>query len=414
MNKAGTDKVYAYRWVVLFAFVLVGAMTQILWISFAPITSAAAKFYRTSDLNIGLLSMVFMIVYILVVLPSAWVIDTRGFKTAVGIGAVLSAVFALTRGIFASNFALVLASQAGIAVGQPFVIGAITKVAARWFPPRERATASGLGTLALYLGPLTAMLLSPYLFLRVGMQRMLILYGVAMALAAVVFLVAARERPPTPAGPDERTLMFDGLKAMLRRRDFLILLAMFFVGLGMFNGVATWIEDIVRPRGFTISQAGLLGGLMLVGGIVGAIVIPIFSDRTRRRKPFLLAALIGLIPGLLGMGFAGSLWLLLCSGFTFGFFLLSAGPIGFQYAAEITHPAPEGTSNSLLLVMGQISGIIFIFAMNAGRSPANGAMTASIVGLALLAAGAAVLASFLPESPLYQAGRPGAPADGTE
>jgi MFS family permease len=414
MNKAGTDKVYAYRWVVLFAFVLVGAMTQILWISFAPITSAAAKFYRTSDLNIGLLSMVFMIVYILVVLPSAWVIDTRGFKTAVGIGAVLSAVFALTRGIFASNFALVLASQAGIAVGQPFVIGAITKVAARWFPPRERATASGLGTLALYLGPLTAMLLSPYLFLRVGMQRMLILYGVAMALAAVVFLVAARERPPTPAGPDERTLMFDGLKAMLRRRDFLILLAMFFVGLGMFNGVATWIEDIVRPRGFTISQAGLLGGLMLVGGIVGAIVIPIFSDRTRRRKPFLLAALIGLIPGLLGMGFAGSLWLLLCSGFTFGFFLLSAGPIGFQYAAEITHPAPEGTSNSLLLVMGQISGIIFIFAMNAGRSPANGAMTASIVGLALLAAGAAVLASFLPESPLYQAGRPGAPADGTD
>ena len=414
MNKAGTDKVYAYRWVVLFAFVLVGAMTQILWISFAPITSAAAKFYRTSDLNIGLLSMVFMIVYILVVLPSAWVIDTRGFKTAVGIGAVLSAVFALTRGIFASNFALVLASQAGIAVGQPFVIGAITKVAARWFPPRERATASGLGTLALYLGPLTAMLLSPYLFLRVGMQRMLILYGVAMALAAVVFLVAARERPPTPAGPDERTLMFDGLKAMLRRRDFLILLAMFFVGLGMFNGVATWIEDIVRPRGFTISQAGLLGGLMLVGGIVGAIVIPIFSDKTRRRKPFLLAALIGLIPGLLGMGFAGSLWLLLCSGFTFGFFLLSAGPIGFQYAAEITHPAPEGTSNSLLLVMGQISGIIFIFAMNAGRSPANGAMTASIVGLALLAAGAAVLATFLPESPLYQAGRPGAPADGTD
>jgi hypothetical protein len=103
----GSEKAYAYRWIVLSAFVLVGCMTQILWISFAPITSAAAKFYGTSVLNIGLLSMVFMVVYILVVLPSAWVIDTWGFKTAVGIGAVLSAVFALTRGIFASNFALV-------------------------------------------------------------------------------------------------------------------------------------------------------------------------------------------------------------------------------------------------------------------------------------------------------------------
>ncbi len=404
MNNVGTARAYAYRWIVLCAFVLVGLMTQVLWISFAPITSAAAKYYRTTDMNIGLLSMVFMVVYILVVLPSAWVIDTWGFKAAVGIGAVLSAVFALTRGIFASNFTLVLVSQTGIAVGQPFVIGAITKVAARWFPPQERATAAGLGTLALYLGPLAAMLLSPYLYLRIGMERMLVLYGVAMAAAAVVFLVAAREKPPTPAGPDERSLMFDGLKAMLRRRDFLILLAMFFVGLGMFNGVATWIEDIVRPRGFTISQAGLLGGLMLVGGIVGAVVIPIFSDRSRRRKPFLLAALIGLIPGLLGMGFASSLGLLLFSGFVFGFFLLSAGPIGFQYAAEITHPAPEGTSNSLLLVMGQISGIIFIFAMNAGRSAASGAMTVSIVGLAVLAAGAAVLAAFLPESPIYEAG----------
>jgi MFS family permease len=323
----------------------------------------------------------------------------------VGIGAVLSAVFALTRGFFASNFALVFASQIGIAVGQPFVIGAITKIAARWFPVKERATASGLGTLALYLGPLAAMLFSPYLFLHIGMQRMLILYGVAMAAAAVVFLIAAKEKPPTPAGPDERTLMFDGLKAMLRRRDFLILLAMFFVGLGMFNGVATWIEDIVRPRGFTISQAGLLGGLMLVGGIVGAVIIPVLSDRSRRRKPFLLAALIGLIPGLLGMGFADNVGLLLFSGFIFGFFLLSAGPIGFQYAAEITHPAPEGTSNSLLLVMGQISGIIFIFAMNAGRSPSNGAMTASIIGLAALAAVAAVLAAFLTESPLYMSGR---------
>jgi MFS family permease len=184
MKGTGTDKVYAYRWIVLSAFVLVACMTQILWISFAPITSAAAEFYGTSVLNIGLLSMVFMVVYILFFLPAAWVIDTWGFKAAVGIGAVLSAVFALTRWIFASNFALVLASQTGIAIGQPFVIGAITKVAARWFPPRERATASGLGTLALYLGPLAAMLLGPYLFLHIGMRRMLLLYGLATAAAA--------------------------------------------------------------------------------------------------------------------------------------------------------------------------------------------------------------------------------------
>jgi MFS family permease len=396
-------RTYGYRWVVLAAFVFIGCMTQVLWITFAPITSTAAQFYGKSDLMIGLLSMSFMVVYILMFLPSAWAIDTWGFKAAVGIGAVLTGVFGLARGIFAANFTIVFISQVGLAAGQPFVIGSITKIAARWFPARERATASGLGTLALYLGPLAAMLLSPYITLRVGLPRLLLYYGIAAAAAAVLFLILAREHPPTPAGPDERSLMLDGLKSMLRRRDFRILLAIFFVGLGMFNAVSTWIEDIVRPRGFSIGQAGLLGGLMLTGGIVGAVAVPLFSDKLRRRKPFILFALIGLVPGLLGMTFATGFPLLLLSSFIFGFCLLSAGPIGFQYAAEITHPAPEGTSNTLLLVMGQISGIVFIFAMDALKAPGTGAMTLSLVAMAALAVGCILLATALPESPVFKA-----------
>jgi cyanate permease len=397
----GTSKIYSYRWLVLLAFVLIASMTQVLWITFAPITSAAAQFYGKSDLMIGLLSMSFMIIYILVALPAAWAIDTWGFRTAVGIGAILTAVFGLTRGIFASNFTIVFLSQIGIAIGQPFVISAITKVAVRWFPERERATASGLGTLALYLGPLAAMLLTPFLVLRFGISRMLLIYGIASAAAAFIFFLIAREHPPTPAGRDERVLMLAGLKSMLRQRDFIFLLLMFFVGLGMFNSVSTWIEDIIRPRGFSISQAGLLGGLMLIGGIVGAIAIPLLSDKLRRRKPFILLALIGLVPGLIGMTFSTSYGLLLASGFIFGFFLLSAGPIGFQYAAEITRPAPEGTSNSLLLLMGQISGIIFIFAMDAFKSPATKAMTASLLGLAVLTVLSIILAATLHESPVH-------------
>jgi MFS family permease len=399
-------RAYGYRWIVLAAFAVIGVMNQVLWITFAPITSAAAAFYHTSDLMIGLLSMVFMVVFIVIFLPSAYVIDTRGFRAAVGTGAVLTAVFGLTRGLFASNFTMVFISQVGIAVGQPFIIGAITKVAARWFPVEERATASGIGTLALYLGPLLAMLLTPHLVLRIGIPSTLLIYGVVTAAAAVFFLLAAREHPPTPAGPDERTLMLDGLRSMLRQRDFLFLMIVFFIGLGMFNAISTWIEDIIRPRGFTISQAGQLGGLMLGGGIVGAIVVSLLSDRFRRRKPFILLALAGLVPGLVGMTYGTATWLLLLSGFAFGFFLLSAGPVGFQYAAEITHPAPEGTSNTLLLVMGQVSGIVFILGMDALKSRTTGAMTTSLLILIVLSLINFFLAVTLPESPIYRKLRP--------
>ena len=50
------------------------------------------------------------------------------------------------------NYTLVLNSQIGITVGQPFILNALTKVAAFWFPIQERATASGFGSLAMYLG----------------------------------------------------------------------------------------------------------------------------------------------------------------------------------------------------------------------------------------------------------------------
>ncbi len=400
----GTSREYAaygYRWIVLFAFVIIALMTQVLWITFAPITGAAARFYHTSDLMIGLLSMSFMIVFILVFFPAAYAIDTWGFRTAVGFGAALTAIFALTRGLFASDFMIVCLSQVGLAVGQPFIIGAITKIAARWFPVEERATASGLATLALYLGPLIAMFLTPYLSVRVGIPRTLLIYGIAAAAAAVLFLLVAREHPPTPAGQDARVLMLEGLKSMLRQRDFIFLMFMFFVGLGMFNSVSTWVENIIRPRGFGIAQAGVLGGLMLAGGVIGAVVVSLLSDKYRRRKPFLVLALAGLIPGLVGITYSISTTLLFVSGFVFGFFLLSAGPIGFQFAAEITHPAPEATSNTLLLLMGQVSGIIFVLGMDALKAPGSGAMTTSLLALAALAVVSAVLAMMVGESPVH-------------
>ncbi len=139
---------------------------------------------------------------------------------------------------------------------------------------------------------------------------------------------------------------------------------------------------------------------MLVGGIVGAIVIPIVSDKSRRRKPFIVLAVVGLLPGLVGLTFAASAGMLFLSGFILGFFLLSAGPIAFQYGAEITHPAPEGTSNSLLILMGQVSGIAFIMAMDALKDPATGSMTKPLLVLAGLMVVAAGLALGLRESPI--------------
>ena len=214
-------KVYGYRWVVLLAFMFVVAINQLLWITFAPITGDAASFYGVSDLSIGLLSMSFMIVYIVISIPASWMIDTYGIRVAVGIGAALTGIFGLMRGLVAADYTLVLIAQIGIAIGQPFILNAVTTVAARWFPIQERATAAGLGSLAMYLGIVVALVLTPYLTIQSQISGMLLIYGIVSVIAVVVFFAFVRERPPTapcPPGQEERSLVFDGLKQSLRMK----------------------------------------------------------------------------------------------------------------------------------------------------------------------------------------------------
>ncbi len=380
---------YRYRWVVLGVFALINAIVQLNWIVFAPVTGDAASFYGVDELQIGLLSMSFMVVFILLSIPASYVIDTYGIRVGIGIGAVLTGVFGLTRGLFADTFTMVLISQIGLAAGQPFIMNAITKVGARWFPLQERATAAAVPSLAQFIGIIVAMAATPYLVSRYTIPGMLLGYGVASAVGAALTLALVRERPATPPSlvdTDERFRVFAGLKHIFKQRDMLILLALFFVGLGMFNAISTWIEQIVAPRGFGPDQAGIVGAVMVVGGIAGAGILPVLSDRMRRRKPFLVLAVAGMAPGLLGLAFATGYGLLLVSSFVFGFFLMSAYPVGFQYSAEVSYPAPESTAQGIIVMAGQLSGILFILGMDAFKSP-TGSMANSMllfIGLTVL------------------------------
>jgi cyanate permease len=206
----------------------------------------------------------------------------------------------------------------------------------------------------------------------------------------VLFIALARETPPTPPcppGQEVRALMLDGLKHAFTVRPFWFDLAVSFIGLGIFNGITTWIENIIRPRGFTPNDAGTLGALMIVGGVIGAVLIPAISDKQRKRQRYLYIAFLGAIPGLLGLTFAPDAILLFASAFVLGFFLVSAMPIGMQYVAEVTCPTPEGTSNGLIQLFGQAS-VVFVYIMKALKTADSSFTPALVVAAALLVASA--------------------------
>lgn len=397
-----TYRVYPYRWVILAVFMFINATLQMLWICYSPITGPAAAYYGVSDLAIGFLSMLFMIAYLPLAVPVSWVIDRWGYHRAVALGAVIIAVSGLLRGVAGTNWTLVLLGTIGLSVAQPFLLNAWTTMPARWFDTGFRATAVGLVTLASLAGTAAGMVLTPVLTQSMSIARVQLLYGAVTALSCLLFLLLDREAPPTPpAAPLEgpRALMLDGLRNALQNRMFWMFLVITFITMGIFNGITTWIEPIIRPRGFSPEQAGTLGGLLLAGGVLGAIVLPAFSDHERRRRRWLIVGVAGSMPGLLGLAVGRTMGALAASSFVLGFFITGLGPVGMQYAAEITRPTPEGTSNGLLQFAGQ-AAVVYVYIMEALRTR-GGSFTLSLLVAELLLAGSLALALHLrdPELP---------------
>jgi MFS family permease len=379
-------RVYPYRWVVLAVFMFINLTIQMLWITYAPITKEAAQFFGVADKQIGMLSMVFMIAFIPLSIPVSWAIDTFGYRKTVGIGAILMGVFGVLRGLAGADYTLVLLATIGIAVAQPFLLNAWTKVPALWFSIEERATGVGLVTLSGLVGTALGMVLTPLLTATMPIPKVQLLFGSIAAFSAVIFLIFSREKPatpPCPPGQDDRALMLDGLKHALKVKQFWFYLIISFIGLGIFNGVTTWVENIVRPRGFTPTDAGTLGALMLAGGVIGAVLIAPISDRLHKRQPFIFLGFAMTIPCVFGLAFAVDHLLLFSSAFALGFFLVSANPVGMQYAAEITHPTPEGTSNGLIQLFGQAS-VVFVYIMESLKTKSGSFTPALMLAVGLL------------------------------
>ena len=108
-------------------------------------------------------------------------------------------------------------------------------------------------------------------------------------------------------------------------------------------------------------------------------MIPSLSDKQQKRQRYLYLGFSLAIPGLIGLTFATSSWLLMVSAFWLGFFLVSTFPVGMQYAAEITHPTPEGTSNGLVQLFGQ-AAVVFVYIMEAMRTDNGSFLPFAFVG----------------------------------
>ena len=373
----------ARRWAVLAAFVFVALVTQLLWLNFAPLIGLVEERYGVDELTASGLVLVFPLLYVVFSVHAGRLVDRRGYRWTVGMGAVVTAVASLLR-LDTDHFASIMAGQIGIAIAQPYVVNGISKLVADWFTGEEAVLATGLGTVGLFLGMAIGMASTPALVDAVGLRGTMAINSVIAGAAAVVWFAACRERGVAEAENPSP------LRVLLTNRRLMHLIGLTLLGLGFFNGLTTWLEQLLAPRHIDAEQAGLIGGAIIVGGIAGAIVVPALADRYRVRK-WPLVACVGLAGAFSAWtAVAPSYGQLLVAGALLGFWFMPAFALLLTMCSEVVKPRDNGAATSLLMLAGNGGGVLVILA-----TPAMGAWTTRGPFAFLVALTAATLATAL-------------------
>jgi predicted MFS family arabinose efflux permease len=274
-------------WPLVVTYAGVAGASQLLWLTYAPVTTAAARHYDVSVTAIGWLANVFPLLYVLLAVPAGLALDRRP-SLALGLGAVLTAVGGVVR-LGGDSFGWALAGQLLVAVAQPFVLNAITGVVAM-LPERSRPTGIAVGSGGLFLG-LVAALAAGSLAGGDQLPELVRWEAVAAVVAVAAFLVV-RRRAPAPVAVestepgDLRAVWTD---PVLRRIAWLA-----FLGYGVFIALTTWLQALLEPRGVSETAAGwIITAAVAVGAVGSVVVAAVLEDRgnevTLLRATLLLA-----------------------------------------------------------------------------------------------------------------------------
>ena len=262
MTPREENSIKAGGWRVIVAYALVCAATQVLWLSYAAITTETARRYGVSVSAVGWLAEIFPLLYVVLAIPAGILLD-RWFRPALAAGGALVALGGLVR-LGGETFAWALAGQIMVAIAQPVVLSAVSKLAGEYLPVDQRATGISVGSAGNFVGMLLALLLGPTLGAHGQLERLLVLEAVLAVIPAVALAIVLRR--PGHESREHAAIEGSAARALWELPPMRTLCGLVFLGFGIFVALATWLQTLLHPSGVSETAAGgLLVGMVIAG-----------------------------------------------------------------------------------------------------------------------------------------------------
>jgi predicted MFS family arabinose efflux permease len=339
------------RWSMITAFALLAALTQVLWVTYAPVADATTRYYGVGDSAVGWLANVYPLVYVLLAIPAGVLLD-RWFRGGLALGAVLVALGAVIR-ITGDSYTTALAGQLVVSVAQPLVLNAITGVAGRYLADRDRPAGIAVGSASTFAGLIVGFGLGAVFSSDLPT---LLLVQAALAVIAALAVLAALRRPAehsveaSPAG-------FGALRVAWKDRSIRTLCALVFVPFGVFVTMATFAQPLLEPAGVSETTAGLILISCVVAGVAGCAVVPIWANRHGREVSAMTTSLLVTVIACVTLAVAPGVVTGFATLTLIGFALLPALPIVLELT-ERRGSGTEGTAAGLIWLAGNLGGLV--------------------------------------------------------
>jgi MFS family permease len=330
------------------------------------LTEPIRKEFHLSDTQIGLLGSAFIWIYALVGLPLGRIADTASRRKLLA-AAILIWSSLTASAAFASNFALLLISRAGVGVGEAGCAPAATSWLGDLFPPHKRSRVLALFMLGVPLGGALSFFFSGPIAQSYGWRvSMMVAAAPALLLIPCVLFLpeprrGASEIRSTPLPPAY-------VLSILRIPTLWWIIAS--GALLNFNlyAIATFLPALLgRIHRLSVSAAGIATGIVyIIGGIAGCALAGYLGDiiATRRKDGRLRIASMTALAAVPLACFAvlqpvGSL-LLAISLFTIAYALLSSY-YGLVYSAiqDLVAPNQRGSAMAIYFMAMYMCGASF-------------------------------------------------------
>jgi cyanate permease len=261
-----------------------------------PITPLIIADYAIKNSTAGLLTSIIFFVHIPFSVPISMLIGRVGLKKLILLAGVAGSAPLLSF-MATDSFLFLLTLRAVYGLSLPILVVAIGPLFMQWFPPKELPLVNGGFMLSVGLGVTTSIFIVAPLSEAIGWEVVLSGFGGASLLSALTWLSFGKAQI-IYRDNDTRSLI-SLVWNVLRARTTLLIAFADAGPLTLLAASAAWLPSLYHQvHEISLTDAGVLTGILPLAGIVGLVVASLLTARTRKRRPFLI------IPGILA-GFAG-------------------------------------------------------------------------------------------------------------